>query len=107
MPLDRLAGDLELKDVSFGYSPLEAPLLEHFDLHAPPGQWVAVVGASGSGKSTLAKIVTGLYEEWDGQVLFDGSPAGRFPQGGDSFPGRRGSGYLPDFRHRGREHSPV
>ncbi|WP_221174065.1 hypothetical protein [Selenomonas sp. AB3002] len=40
MPLDRLAGDLELKDVSFGYSPLEAPLLEHFDLHARPGQWV-------------------------------------------------------------------
>lgn len=78
--LDRLAGDLELRDVSFGYSPLERPLLEHFDLHARPGQWVAVVGASGSGKSTLAKIVTGLYEEWGGQVLFDGSLRRQIPR---------------------------
>jgi len=72
-----LSGDLQLKDVSFGYSPLEAPLLEHFDLHARPGRWVAVVGASGSGKSTLAKIVTGLYEEWSGEVLLDGLPRRR------------------------------
>ena len=72
--LQTLAGDLQLKDVSFGYSPLEAPLLNHFDLHARPGRWVAVVGASGSGKSTLAKIVTGIYEQWSGDVLFDGIP---------------------------------
>lgn len=49
-------------------------MLEHFNLHASPGSWVAVVGASGSGKSTLAKIVTGLYEEWDGTLSFDGVP---------------------------------
>ena len=69
---DRLSGELVLEDVSFGYSPLDKPLLEHFNLHAKPGEWIAVVGASGSGKSTLAKIVTGLYEEWSGRLAFDG-----------------------------------
>jgi len=76
----RLSGELTMKDVSFGYSPLDPPLLEHFDMHLEPGRWAAVVGASGSGKSTLAKIVAGLYEEWSGDVLFDGVKRREIPR---------------------------
>lgn len=79
-PRGRLSGELTLTDVSFGYSPLEKPLLTDFNMHVRPGGWVAVVGASGSGKSTLAKIVTGLYKEWGGTVAFDGVPREKLPR---------------------------
>ena len=79
-PRERLSGELTLTDVSFGYSPLEKPLLTDFNMHVRPGGWVAVVGASGSGKSTLAKIVTGLYKEWGGTVAFDGVPREKLPR---------------------------
>ena len=77
---DRLSGELTIKDLKFGYSPLEPPLLENFDLHIDSGEWVAVVGSSGSGKSTLAKIVTGLYEEWSGTITFDGVERKKLPR---------------------------
>ena len=79
-PRERLSGELTLTDISFGYSPLEKPLLTDFNMHVRPGGWVAVVGASGSGKSTLAKIVTGLYKEWGGTVAFDGVPREKLPR---------------------------
>ena len=68
------SGEIELRDVTFGYDRSMPPLVEHLSIHIRSGEQVAFVGKSGCGKSTLAMLVAGLYEPWEGEVLLDGRP---------------------------------
>jgi ABC-type multidrug transport system fused ATPase/permease subunit len=69
--LPRVRGEIEFDEVSFSYDG-ETPALCEVDLHVPPGQTVALVGATGAGKSTLAKLVARFYDPDHGRVLVDG-----------------------------------
>ena len=75
-------GHLRLTEVSFGYAPLDPPLIDRLDLEVLPGQRVALVGASGSGKSTLGKIIAGLETPRSGACLIDGLPLADWPRPG-------------------------
>ncbi len=76
----KLSGKVELKNISFGYSPLDPPLISDFSIDIKPGARIAFVGPTGSGKSTLAKIICGLYQPWQGEILLDGMPMSEIPQ---------------------------
>lgn len=68
--LTELDSDITLEDITFGYSPLDTPILQNFDLHIKKGGSLAIIGGSGSGKSTVAKLIAGLFCEKDGKIYF-------------------------------------
>ncbi|MFG2334355.1 NHLP family bacteriocin export ABC transporter peptidase/permease/ATPase subunit [Streptomyces sp. NPDC048604] len=77
----RLKGHVTLENISFGYSPLDKPLLSGFSLSVGPGQQIALVGGSGSGKSTVSRLISGLYSPWEGVIRIDGQRLDDIPRG--------------------------
>ncbi|ADL19111.1 ABC transporter, ATP binding protein [Acidilobus saccharovorans 345-15] len=71
-----MRGDVEFKDVTFGYDPL-VPVVKGVNIRVRGGSRVAVVGRSGSGKSTLVKLLLGLYRPQEGSITVDGVDVSR------------------------------
>ncbi|HEX8480819.1 MAG TPA: peptidase domain-containing ABC transporter [Allosphingosinicella sp.] len=77
-PRAEFSGRIELRNVRFRYSPADPLVLDGVNLVVEPGEHIAITGPSGGGKSTLVKILLGLLEPDEGEVLVDGIPLGRF-----------------------------
>ena len=67
----RLAGDVRLTDVDFGYVP-EKIVLHNIDIYAEPGQKIAFVGSTGAGKTTITNLINRFYDIADGKIRYDG-----------------------------------
>ncbi len=76
----KLGGGLEMRQICFGFNPLDPPWIDGFDLSVAPGGWVALVGPSGSGKSTLGRMIAGVVRPWSGDIWIDGQKLVEIPR---------------------------
>jgi len=77
--LAQVRGDLEFRDLTFGYGAIQAPVLQHINLEIPAGKTCGIVGATGSGKSTLVSLLLRLHEAPDRAVFIDGVDIKQLP----------------------------
>ena len=77
IPVERLIGDIEFKDVSFSYDGQEM-VLQNVACHIQPGEHVAIVGPSGVGKTTLVSLLLRFYKPTQGEIWLDGRPAAEY-----------------------------
>ncbi len=77
---EKLSGNIEVKNLTFGYSRLKAPIVNNISFKVEAGKSLAIVGASGCGKSTIGKLISGLYAPWRGEILFDGVSRSEIPR---------------------------
>jgi NHLM bacteriocin system ABC transporter peptidase/ATP-binding protein len=64
---------LDVKEIVFGYSKLESPILMDVSFSIKPGESIAITGVSGGGKSSLCNLITGLYAPWMGEIYYQGA----------------------------------
>lgn len=72
---------LELRDVRFCYPGAEEPILDGLSLRIEPGRHYAFVGINGAGKTTITKLLTGLYDNFEGDILLNGRSIREYSQG--------------------------
>lgn len=71
LPIEKVRGEIEFKNVSFRYEDNSGQVLENLSLHIRPGEFIALVGPSGAGKTTFCSLIPRFYEVTNGEVLLD------------------------------------
>ena len=77
---EKLKGEIEVKELTFGYSKIKPPVVNNISFKVEQGKSLALVGLSGCGKSTVGKLLSGLYTPWSGEILFDGEKIEDIPR---------------------------